>query len=268
MRLAKRAAFGVIHMIPVPVRRVYLQLELDDCRARISRKLLEEFGDVVQYGPFKGMEILSESFWHSGNRLPKLLGSYESELHPWISQIEAKHYDTILNIGCAEGYYAVGMARLSPLTKLVLAYDISPVARHACAVATAKNHVQDRVKVFGRCTPESLEETLSRGGRSFAFVDCEGGELELLCPDRVPTLRNTDILVECHDFVDRSLTDTLYRRLSPTHSIERVDEGPCDPNQFPFLKGLSGIERSLAVCEFRQEMMHWLLCTSKVTGSS
>jgi len=263
MRLAKRAVFSVIHRIPAPVRRAFLQNELSECRARITHRFLQEFGNIVQSGPFKGMEIPSEPSWGDGDRLQKLLGSYESELHQWISRILARRYDTILNIGCAEGYYAVGLARSAPPMTEVFAYDINPVARRVCARAAEKNGVRDRVKVLGRCSSESLRGVLLQGGRSFAFVDCEGAELELLRPDRVPMLRDTDILVECHDFVDPSITGTLYRRLSPTHSIERVDEGPRDPNQFPFLKGLSGIERSLAVCEFRPEMMHWLLCTVK-----
>ena len=262
MRFARRAVYSVIRRFPAAVRRVFLQHEISDCREQIPRRFQQEFGNIVQSGPFKGMEILPEFSWADGDRLPKLLGSYESELHQWISQIPTRHYDTILDIGCAEGYYAVGLARATPSTTQILGYDINPDARRLCAQAAKKNSVADRVKVFGRCSSESLEETLLHAGRSFALFDCEGAELELLRPDLVPKLQDTDILIECHDFVDRSITDTLYRRLSPTHLIERVDEGPRDPNQFPYLKGLSGMERSIAVCEFRPEMMHWLLCTS------
>jgi hypothetical protein len=94
----------VIRRFPAAVRRVFLQHELSGCREQITRRFQKEFGDIVQSGPFKGMEILPESSWADGDRLPKLLGSYESELHRWISQIPTRHYDTILDIGCAEGY--------------------------------------------------------------------------------------------------------------------------------------------------------------------
>jgi SAM-dependent methyltransferase len=214
------------------------------------------------------MEVLADYSWGDGNRLPKLLGSYECELHGWISQILARRYDTILDIGCAEGYYAVGLARSSPPTTRVLGFDINAAARRISAQTAERNGVSERVNVGGGCSIESLTGILSQGGRSFAFFDCEGAELELLRPDLIPALRNTDMLVECHDHLDRSLTDTLYRRLSPTHLIQRVDEGPRDPNNFLFLKNLSGMERALAVCEFRPEMMHWLLCTSNSSTPS
>ncbi len=263
MRLARRAAYRVIACLPATARRIFLDHELSDCRARITRQFVEEFGGIVQSGPFSGMEILADYSWGDGNRLPKLLGSYECELHGWILQILARRYDTILDIGCAEGYYAVGLARSSPPTTRVLGLDINAAARRICAQTAERNGVSERVSLGGVCSIESLTGILSQGGRSFAFFDCEGAELELLRPDLIPALRNTDMLVECHDHLDRGLTDTLYRRLSPTHLIQRVDEGSRDLDQFPFLKSLSGIERSLAVCEFRPEMMHWLLCTSK-----
>jgi precorrin-6B methylase 2 len=209
------------------------------------------------------MELLEEFSWGDGQILPKLLGSYECELHPWISRVSARAYDTIVDVGCAEGYYAVGLARSSASTAQVLAFDVDADARRLCWKSAEKNEVSDRIKVLGQCSPASLEEALEHGGRSFAIFDCEGSELELLVPDLVPMLRETDILVECHDRINPAITETLYSRLSPTHSIRRVDEESRDFRQYPFLEGLSGLERSLALCEFRAEAMHWLLFSSK-----
>jgi SAM-dependent methyltransferase len=263
MRLGRKVIHAGLRTFPKSVRRVLLECELSDRRETITEHFSQGSGNIVQAGPFKGMEIPTGLSWGDGDRLPKLLGSYEAELHRWISRIVKQRYDIILDVGCAEGYYAVGLARCTAPPTKVLAFDISADARRICALAAEMNGVAGRVLLFDRCSPQALRDVLSKHGRSFALLDCEGAELELLRPDLVPNLRTTDLLVECHDFLDNTITETLCQRLSSTHSIERVDEQPRDFNQFPFLKGLGGFERSLALCEFRPEMMHWLLCISK-----
>ena len=47
-----------------------------------------------------------------GDLPPKLLCCYEAELHPAIERAAARNPQLIVTIGCAEGYYAVGMARV------------------------------------------------------------------------------------------------------------------------------------------------------------
>ena len=54
--------------------------------------------------------------------IPKLLGSYEQELQPLLQRLAAQNYSEIVDIGCAEGYYAIGLggcfprAKFSPMT--------------------------------------------------------------------------------------------------------------------------------------------------------
>ncbi len=64
-------------------------------------------------------------------------------------------YETVLNIGCPEGYYAVGMARHMPATR-VLAFDLNPVAQQTCVVLAAKNDVAKRVQVEALFRPEDF----------------------------------------------------------------------------------------------------------------
>ena len=91
----------------------------------IQNTLLNNQGTKVLQGPLSGMEFLSDSA--EGCHVAKLLGCYEQPLHPYIEQAISSEYQTILNIGCAEGYYAVGMSRRMPKTKM-LAFDLNPKA--------------------------------------------------------------------------------------------------------------------------------------------
>ena len=112
----------------------------------IQNTLVQQQGTTVMDGPLKGMDFLPESA--EGCHIAKLLGCYEQPLQPYIEQAIQKQYATILNIGCAEGYYAVGMARRMPGTR-VLAHDLNPKAQEVCAALTTKNKVADRVQVGG-----------------------------------------------------------------------------------------------------------------------
>jgi hypothetical protein len=100
-------------------------------------------------------------------------------------------------------------------------------------------------------------------GRVLLFVDCEGAELALLNPAGLPELRTCDIVIECHDFIDRSITATLTQRFSNSHKVENIIEGPRDPNRFKCLRHLGSADRWLAMDEGRPETMNWLVCWSQ-----
>jgi len=263
--LFKRGLSWFRHRLPGRrlLGRAFGEFDLEDQRKEMADLLIREAGNRVQSGPFAGMELPSEFCWGDGHRLPKLLGSYEAELHPWLDLIVKQPYDLVIDIGCAEGYYVAGLARAFPTSTRILAFDISRKAQRICRSACERNNVSARVTIGGKCGPEELSWLLSEAKRALLLVDCEGGEVELLCDNRDPRLDTADILVECHDFMDRTITPRLYRRFSDTHNIELVGECSRDLEQFPFLKRFNGFQRGLAVCEFRPEVMHWLLCTAK-----
>ena len=81
-----------------------------------------------------------------GCHIAKHLGYYEQPLQQFIEETINLAYLTILNIGYAEGYYAVGMARRMRSTQ-VLALDLNPKAQEVCIAMAQKNGVSDGVKV-------------------------------------------------------------------------------------------------------------------------
>jgi methylase of polypeptide subunit release factors len=52
----------------------------------------------------------------------------------------------VIDIGAAEGYYAIGFARRLPAAR-VIASDLDPVARLLCWLLARRNGVGDRVSV-------------------------------------------------------------------------------------------------------------------------
>ena len=67
---------------------------------------------MVLAGPFAGMRYETEAV-HSMH-VPRLLGTYERELHASLERAPGMPYLRVINIGCGEGYYAVGLAMRLP----------------------------------------------------------------------------------------------------------------------------------------------------------
>lgn len=239
---------------------LYAQLQERWTRHRINKitqAIVKRYGLVVLTGPFKGMLYVAEP---GGSSLPKLLGSYETELHQWVTAIINNDYGKIINVGCAEGYYAVGLALKVPETR-VFAFDIDLRARQLCEKMAEKNGVSERVEVRGECNCEGLDALLD--DRSLVIFDCEGCELGLLDPGRVPNLRVSDVLVELHDFIDRSISPTIISRFADTHDIALVSGLERDPSNYPALETFNDWDRRVAVTEFRPERMQWAFMRAK-----
>ncbi len=215
-------------------------------------------GPVVMHGPFAGMTYVSEAT--EGALIPRLLGVYESELHPHIQAFAAEGLDCVVDVGCAEGYYAVGLARLMPQVT-VYAHDISEPARAACADLAAKNEVADRVRIGGEFQPEDFQRFAGR--RALVMVDAEGAEADILDPVRGPALAGLNIIVETHDVFRPGTLQTLMDRFSPTHDIMRVDQRQKTYDQPWWLEELTQLDQLLAIWEWRLQPTPWLVMRPK-----
>lgn len=226
---------------------------------------------VVLGGPFKGLRYPeAESF--GSVLVPKIIGSYESELHHLFSGAARTGYTDIVDIGCAEGYYAVGLARLIESAH-VYAFDISPVARALCSEMARVNGVAERVSVLGACDRFSLL-SLPLGARALIISDCEGFEDQIFDAGVAHAFGRHDVLIEVHDFLDPDISTRLIGAFRATHDLEVIssvdDLDKVRSYDFPILEGLSGKERFAALRECRPCRMEWFFFRSReaaATGS-
>lgn len=211
-------------------------------------------GLAVTHGPFTGMSYLDGLERTSGDLVAKLTGSYERELHPVIESWVAARPAHVIDVGCAEGYYAVGLALAIPGTH-VHAYDIDVQARVRCAELAQQNAVAGRVSVHSECTPATLADFPEQG--VVLLSDCEGYELTLLDPALAPRLNRWPILVELHDFLDPSISQTIAERFAPTHEIEVIEGEPRDGDGMPELDFMTPRQRRAVLSERRPGPMRW-----------
>jgi len=211
--------------------------------------------NIVQSGPFAGMTIPEEHSWGIGDRAPKLLGTYEQELHPAIEKAITRSPEAIFNAGSAEGYYAVGLARRLPEVP-VYAFDLNPNARRICQQAAELNNTP-------RVAVKSAFQLLNNFNNALIVMDVEGEEINLLNPEIITYLHRCDVIVECHDFLNPAITETLKRRMDDTHNMEVIYENTRDWSDFPMLDKLCSLDRYLALAEHRPCLMHWLVAWAK-----
>jgi hypothetical protein len=109
-------------------RRVHRRFFEDDRRAFYERIYQGNAEPRVLTGPFRGMAYLNTSDF--GPIAPKWLGSYEAEIQDFVCELCERGYETIANIGSAEGYYAVGFARASAASRLLPLTSIRLLGEH------------------------------------------------------------------------------------------------------------------------------------------
>lgn len=229
--------------------------------ARPTRRFVRRHGLTVQAGPFAGMKYPRSAVGRAEQLVPKLLGSYESELHGAIDGLVGPDWEQVVDIGAGDGYYAVGLALRCP-NATVRGWEMNPLpARVALELARA-NGVEARVELGGECRLENLRALPEL--RSLVLSDCEGCEDDLLDPAAVPLLRRSAVVVEMHDALAPGVEARLVERFSGTHHVETIAMRTRHAGEHPQLDSvdrLSYIDQELLVTEFRTHPVRWAVMT-------
>jgi hypothetical protein len=187
-----------------------------------TRAILSRAADQkVISGPFAGMRYIAKDESSDSEYYAKLLGSYEQELHSIIEDILVQPFPVIVNVGAAEGYYAVGMARKQSRCRIIAFEENQKKQSSLRQIATA-NGVAEQITIYGSATLFNFREALMQAPRVCVVMDVEGFERQLLDPETIPKLRHATILVELHDQPDLDLGTLIRSRFIQTHSIEEV----------------------------------------------
>jgi SAM-dependent methyltransferase len=218
----------------------------------------------VLNGPFKNMYYIDES---SGSQLlPKIIGSYEEPIHKWICHIiNNDTYDAIVDVGCAEGYYACGFAVCMKSVQ-IFAYDIDAHALCNAKKLALLNNQSGRINFASEFDLQQLDfiARTFRNKKVLIFMDVEGAEHDLLDPRKFPDILKMDIIVELHDCFRPNLTEDVINYLHETHYIEVVFDYPWRGANYDTNKAKLTIEEScFAMDERRPSRMRWMYARAK-----
>jgi glycosyltransferase involved in cell wall biosynthesis len=223
----------------------------------VARQFVGDGPAIVREGPFQGLRYPAHRLGDVDAPVAKLLGTYERELHPVIVSALNGGVTTFIDVGCADGYYAVGMPH-SHHQMISYAFDLSRSARDLCREVARVNDEEPRMRIGKRFSSAALDSIDPTG--AFVLCDIEGAERQLFDRDLVARLRRSTVVIEVHDQApSSSLSHYLGALFEPSHAIERVDQQPRERvDNLP----------PVAFEEFRPPGLHWLVCRPGHPGAS
>lgn len=218
----------------------------------------------VMSGPFKGIKYLKETVM--GPPLPRLLGTYEAELHELFQNtIFKREYEQIVVAGSGEGYYSCGLGVRYPETP-VLSFEATYFSRWQQRRLLKLNKVQN-VKIFNKLEVGHFHVVINNK-KTLCIMDIEGGELDLLGKGQQITIEKTDLVIEVHASGGLSAGEVLKRlqkNLAPTHLTKIMLPVERDVLNLKKILGLQWGEDELreSVMEHRGFSQVWLWAESR-----
>lgn len=227
---------------------------------RISLEVFDMLNGTVRYGPFTGLKLERNPWWGRLDLGSQCLGLYELEILNFLSHLEPGRFSTFIDIGAADGYYAVGMLKSLRIPKAIC-FERSDSGRDAIGRLWRNNGSEGVLEVLAEANPRTIAE-LSQNDLSCALVmvDIEGAEFDLLVKKTLSILKFCTVIIEIHNWID----DFLARYTEFLHDaskhydiaiLERLDRSTSHINE---LRDFTDDNRLLLVSERRPCLMRFL----------
>jgi hypothetical protein len=211
---------------------------------------------IVVSGPFKGLNYEGISSYCS-TIYPKLMGTYEAELHQIINNIIKKKYQRIIDIGSAEGYYAVGIPfAMKDESIEVVAVEISEVAKKNLK-RLIKNNIKNKVQITDNFDFQKYQDDK----KTLVIMDCEGSEMDYLKKFSKKSIAKWDFLIEAHVQIKRNIIREIEKILKGKKiiKIKSVDDyHKIEEYSYNLPKNFDDNTKLVLLSENRRTGMYWL----------
>jgi hypothetical protein len=209
--------------------RPFMPKRLHPRNLAYNRIIRHSRGRVIS-GPFAGQIYLTDDTDFIEPAM--LMGTYEKELYPSIELLLRSPPTLFIDVGAAQGYFAVGFARRAHHSRHIAFEFHEPRVAQLKRTAVA-NAVT--IEWQGQCTPELLNSALQQADSTFVMCDVEGYESELIDPASSPLLRQAKMIIETHELVfGGNTTEQIIKRFESTHDINVVKMRRRTAEDLPF----------------------------------
>lgn len=268
VRLARRV-LAWLERLPA-TRSAFLEIQ-KDMFAREVRRIRNEAGTTalragngeIMSGLFQGVRLRPIQSW-GADLYSVFTGQYERELQPIVANALKRAYACYIDIGCANGLYAVGLAVKAP-ESVVIAYDLDPRAREVTRMNAELNDVADRVDIRSEADGPGLTGVIGQYGEAFVICDIEGAEIALIDPLTCPALRDTDLLIELHGDIPE-LVALFTERFRGSHRCLSIERSPRSPFSDALLDFRWEDEMWVSVSEGRENNRNGWIFLERLTG--
>ena len=230
-------------------------------RLALSKHFNKLFNSTVSYGYFKGMKLPDSYWWSIRDRAPMLFGFYELEVLSYLASIRDSSYKYFIDIGAADGYYAVGVL-VAKLFEHSYCFETNINGQEVIKLTSVLNNVSNRISVFGHADkdfytllPEGILE------KSVVLVDIEGGEFDLLDRNFFNIFSKSIVIVEMHPWLNLNKSANLQELIevaSSSHKHKVLNMSSRDLSGFPEVEKLNDNDRWLLCSEGRGQLMSWV----------
>lgn len=226
-----------------------------DVAEKYTPLFIQKYGYQVIGGPFTHMTYVEQAVGSS--YLVKLIGVYEEVLHTTIEELKHRDFKTIIDIGCAEGYYLIGLGMHNTHATLI-GYDIESTALALSKELYNKNNLNNELILLDTCTHADLNNRITE--KTLVICDAEGFEDTILDPQQAPKLFDVDTyVIELHEFAAPGVTERLRTRFNKSHSIETITFKNASGIGYPFLEEINEKERYSLLRERGIQDQQWLI---------
>ncbi len=229
-------------------------------QARISLELFDILNGVVKYGPFTGLHLDRETWWGKLDLGSQCLGLYEKEILNLIDATEAGRFSTFIDIGAADGYYAIGML-VSGKVGRTICFEQTEKGRSVIAENWKKNHSVGELTILGEANAASFA-ALNRAdlNNALVLVDVEGFEFDLLTDEVLSLLKSSTVVIEIHHWMDNFLDKytTFLRHAANYFEVEVIERVERETSNLPELRDFTDDNRLLLTSERRPGVMRFL----------
>lgn len=246
-------------------RELFSKETVAERRERISSLVFEQFQGQVQLGPFQGMKLSGNPHWGISDRASMLLGLYEKEVMEQLLALSAKSNQTFIDIGAADGYYAVGLTMAKKFKKSIC-FEATELGQKVIAENAEVNGVAGQIEIHGIADDAALEK-ISRQELEGAvvLVDIEGAEFEVLNRANLEKLSRSHLVIEVHNWIEgfKPKYERLLKEASEFFNLSVLKVGQRELPEIPLLEKFPDDNRWLMLSEGRPNRMRWLCCSPK-----
>ncbi len=232
-------------------------------KKEMKKKAHDIFNQKVAYGPFRGMYISEEIWWGENDVISKYLGEYEGHILQEIV-LQSTKYRHFIDIGAADGYYAVGALR-NNLFESATCFEISKEGQSVIAKNSRLNNVQNRIDIKGEANFEDIDKIINKFGPCLVLCDIEGNEYNLFKGKLYSLLKDSTIILELHDY-EYDLKEKAKKLIQDSKNyfdINFIKRNSPAVNDFDELEDWDDDYRFLAFSEERPKRMHWIMLNPK-----